>query len=152
MSKYELAKATVKLKGLRYESFATLKKLDSDRVLVRGTNGVTFNMSNYEVMTMFRYFYRVTILPEDEIEFFCEDDRPNRGCYVKCVSKVNNDIPDDDNAKNSKGKHNKPKIELLITIEPATNVSEKVIINVDYDHLLSKLEQIFYVFDNDMNR
>lgn len=151
MSKYELAKATVKLKGLRYESFATLKKLDSDRVLVRGTNGVTFNMSNYEVMTIFRYFRNVRVLPDDEIEFYCEDDRPDRGCYVRCVSKVNDDIPDDDSVKNSKGKP-KPKIELLITIEPSTNATEKVIMNVDYDHLMSKLEQIFYVFNNDLVR
>ena len=150
-NKYAFEKAIVKLKGLRYDSTVLLKKLDSDRVLVKGTNGVTFNMSNYEVMTIFRYFSNVRILPDDEIEFYCEDDRPGRGCCVKCVSKINDDIPADDSDKNSKNKP-KPKIELLITIEPLTNVSEKVIMNVDYSYLMSKLEQIFYVFDNDMNR
>lgn len=128
--------AIIKLKGVR-NSVTKLIKLNEDEASIVGINDEEIKVSNDNILTIFKYFSKVDMIPDDEIEFTCSD-KYGSGCIVKCVSSAYNNTPDDINSKE--------RVELTIFISPSTHPELKVIINVDKDYLYKKFNQISYVF------
>lgn len=133
---YDFDTAVVRLKGIKQNSSAFVKKIINDRVEIAGTNGKRITMSRYEAITMFKYFDNVEMIPDDEIEFSCSGNRHTLTVNVKTILKP----ATDENVK--------PQIELLITLTDRSD-NPSVIINIDSDYLVSKIKQIAYILEDE---
>ena len=133
---YDFDTAVVRLKGIKQNSSAFVKKIINDRVEIVGTNGKRITMSRYEAITMFKYFDNVEMIPDDEIEFSCSGDRHRLTVNVKSMLKPVTD------------ENEKPQIELLITLTDRSD-NPSVIINIDSDYLVSKIKQIAYTLEDE---